>query len=474
MPLTQASLPEQTPLDPDVCRRARLSRDARFDGEFFLAVRTTGIYCRPICAARVPAEKNVRYYASAALAARDGYRPCLRCRPESAPNSSAWNGSSTTVRRALRLIDEGALNSASVPELARRLGIGERYLRKLFQRELGVTPSAVALNQRLLFASKLAETVMPVTEIAYAAGFNSLRRFNSAVRTHFGRSPTALRRERPSVAGATLTLRLQYRPPYDWEGVAGFFARHAIEGLETASPEGYRRHLPGNEGAHWIAVRPLPGQHALLLETALPDSRLLLPTVNRVRRMFDLDANPAATQAVLARDAYLAPLLDEYPGIRSPGSWSLYEASTRAVVGQQISTAAARGILARLAITAGGASGAVFPDPAALQTLPAEEFPMPAKRRATLRALGRHFAQEEDNATALNPDTLAGLPGVGPWTLAMARIRGAGDPDSMPLGDLGLHKAWEARGGRAGLAAQSPHWRPWRAYAANLLWRSLR
>ncbi len=471
MPLSQAIPPIQTPLDPDVCQRARLARDARFDGEFFLAVRTTGIYCRPICAARIPAEKNVRYYASAALAARDGYRPCLRCRPESAPNSSAWNGSSSTVRRALRLINEGALDRASVPELASRLGIGERYLRKLFQRELGVAPTAVASNQRLLFARKLlAETALPVTEIAYAAGFNSLRRFNSAVLAHFGRSPTALRRAHPP--GATLTLRLQYRPPYDWEGVAGFFARHAIDGLESANPDGYRRELPGKSGRYWIALRPLPGEAALLLEAALPDSRLLLPTVNRVRRMFDLDANPAATQAVLAQDATLAPLLRQYPGIRSPGFWSLYEASTRAVVGQQISTAAARGILARMALAAGDACNPVFPKPADLRTLAAEHFPMPARRRATLRALGQLFAQDENSALHFDPEALSDLPGVGPWTLALAKMRGTGDPDSLPLGDLGLRKAWDAIGSD-NLADRSPRWRPWRAYAANLLWRSL-
>ena len=203
--------------DPGACRRARLSRDRRFDGEFFIGVTTTGIYCRPICPARTPAEKNVRYYRSAAQAAQAGFRPCLRCRPESAPGSPAWNGTSTTVQRAMQLIDQGALNTGTIAALADRLGIGERYLRKLFQRELGVSPTALALNQRLLFAKKLlAETRLPVTEVAFAAGFGSVRRFNSAVREHFRLSPTALRsggKETRNGAGAR--LQLHYRPPYD-------------------------------------------------------------------------------------------------------------------------------------------------------------------------------------------------------------------------------------------------------------------
>lgn len=461
-------------LDIDVCRRARLSRDARFDGEFFLAVRTTGIYCRPICPARVSAEKNVRYYASAALAASDGYRPCLRCRPESAPDSAAWQGTSTTIKRALRLINEGALNSASVPELANRLGVGERYLRKLFQRELGVTPSTIASNRRLLFAGKLlAETTLPITDVAHAAGFNSLRRFNSAMLAHYRRSPSALRRGRDGPANASITLRLHYRPPYDWEGVAAFFARHAIDGLETVGAQEYRRTLEHEGNPYWIAVRPLAGENALELEALLPDSRLLLPCVHRVRRMFDLDANPAAVQASLSADARLAPLLQLYPGIRSPGFWSPFEAATRAVVGQQVSTAAARGILARLAHAAGSAAGPAFPGPTALQTLGDAHFPMPTRRRATLRALGKACAQADKDTAELDLQALAALPGVGPWTMAMASMRGTGDPDSMPDGDLGLRKAWRACAGSDPLPEAAKCWRPWRAYAANLLWRSL-
>ncbi|MEZ5503934.1 MAG: AlkA N-terminal domain-containing protein [Halioglobus sp.] len=460
-------------LDPDICRRARLSRDARFDGTFYLGVRTTGIYCRPICPARAPAEKNVRYFASAALAAQAGFRPCLRCRPESAPDSPAWQGTSTTLQRALRLIGQGALNNGSLADLALRLGIGERYLRKLFQRELGVSPQALALNHRLLFARKLlAETSLPVTEVAFAAGFGSVRRFNSAVRQQFRQTPGALRRGKAPGAGACIKLELQYRPPYDWEGVADFLGRHAVAGLETATACSYRRNIRTGGASGSFIVRPLAGKHALQLELQLADHSQLMPVVARVRRMFDLDANPAAIQAVLGRDRRLAPLLLRYPGTRCPGHWSLFEAAVRAIAGQQISLGAARGVLGRLAAGAGGAGEhLLFPDAATLAALADGHFPMPGRRRETLRALCRSCRGHDDE---LDIDTFCGLKGVGPWTVAMAAMRGGGQTDYFPPRDLGLEKAWaNLPGPAASLTEQSAHWRPWRGYAANLLWRSL-
>jgi AraC family transcriptional regulator of adaptative response / DNA-3-methyladenine glycosylase II len=480
---TSTAAGREPPLDPEVCRRARLSRDARFDGAFYLAVQTTGIYCRPICPARAPAEKNVRYFASAALAALAGFRPCLRCRPESAPNSPAWNGTSTTVQRALQLIGQGALNSGSMGDLALRLGIGERYLRKLFERELGVSPQALALNQRLLFAKKLlAETALPVTEVAYAAGFGSLRRFNSAVQAQFKLPPTALRRRRNAgSASVSIELQLHYRPPYDWDGVLDFFGRHAVDGVETVAAGSYQRTIVsggvsgGAPGS--FRVSPLPGKNALRLELQLADRSQLMPVVARVRRMFDLDANPAAIHAVLGHDPRLAPLLRRIPGIRSTGHWSLYEASIRGIVGQQISTQAARGVLARLSIagrrdtqSSEFPATAVFPAAAAIAALDDADFPMPSRRRETLRALADDCSGRED---ALEIDALAALKGVGPWTIAMATMRGNGDPDTFPLKDLGLEKAWARLAGPdISLQHQSASWRPWRSYAANLLWRS--
>lgn len=460
--------------DPEVCRRARLSRDARFDGEFYLGVATTGIYCRPICPAKAPAEKNVRYFPSAALAAQAGFRPCLRCRPESAPDSPAWKGTSTTVQRALQLISQGALNTGSLAELAARLGIGERYLRKLFERELGVSPQALASNQRLLFAKKLlAETALPVTEIAFAAGFGSVRRFNSAMQQQFQRPPSALRtRQGTKNSALNLALQLHYRPPYDWEGVIGFFTRHAIAGVESVTEQEYRRNISVNGSLGSIAVSPIAGKHALRLEVQLADSRQLLPVVANVRRMFDLDANPAAIAQVLGQDPRMAPLLQRCPGVRAPGQWSLYESAVRGIVGQQISTQGARSIIAKLAVSASPTNEPlVFPAAAAMAALGDEHFPMPGRRRETLRALCRLCAGREE---ALEIEELSALPGVGPWTIAMVEMRGSGHPDAFPGKDLGVEKAWAALPDPPlALSTHSANWRPWRSYATTLLWRSL-
>ena len=340
-----------TYLDTERCRLARLSRDPRFDGEFFLAVKTTGIYCRPVCPARPPAEKNVRYYRMASQAANAGYRPCLRCRPESAPGSPAWQGTSVTVQRALQLIHDGALNDGTLTQLALRLGIGERYLRKLFQQELGVSPQAVALNQRLLFAKKLlAETSMPITEVAFASGYGSVRRFNGALREHFHLTPTQIR-GKPRAPGdeAPISLQLHYRPPYDWRGVIAFFAHHEVAGVESVGEHHYRRNFSCHGEPAWLEIGPDKNRDALCLTLQLPDHRQLQPTVNRIRRMFDLDANPTAIEQSLSHSPQLSTLLSASPGTRSPGHWSLFEASLRAIVGQQVSTVAARGICGRLA-----------------------------------------------------------------------------------------------------------------------------
>jgi AraC family transcriptional regulator of adaptative response / DNA-3-methyladenine glycosylase II len=465
---------EYATLDPAVCRKARLSRDVRFDGEFFLGVKTTGIYCRPICPARTPAEKNVLYFPNAALAAQSGFRPCLRCRPESAPNSPAWNGTSTTVQRALQLVNQGALNHGSLSDLAARLGIGERYLRKLFQRELGVSPSALALNQRLLFAKKLlAETSLPITEVAFAAGFGSVRRFNSAVQNQFRLPPTALRRRHAKHAVSVSTqLQLHYRPPYDWEGVANFFARHAIAGVESVTPTSYQRNITVGDVQGLIEVTPAKGLNALQLDIQLPDHSQLMPVVGRVRRMFDLDANPAAIHQVLGQNRTLTPLLKRFPGIRSTSHWSLFESAFRGIVGQQVSTAAARSVIARLASAATEDGDVrVFPRAAAIARLDDGQFPMPGRRRDTLRNLCLYCAGQEEE---LDVDAIAALKGVGPWTNAMVAMRGLGQPDTFPLKDLGLERAWHTLAGDGSvLSNQIADWRPWRSYAANLLWRSL-
>lgn len=466
-------------LDPTVCRRARLSRDPRFDGEFFLGVVTTGIYCRPVCPARAPREENVRYYRSAAEAAQAGFRPCLRCRPESAPWSPAWLGTDTTVRRALELIHSGYLNHHSLGELAERLGIGERYLRKLFDQKLGVSPGAVAQTQRLHFAQKLIlETDLSMTDVAFAAGYSSLRRFNSATRENFGCAASELRRRKQSRRqGPGIHLRLSARPPYDSESVLALFARHAVAGLEQVEAGCWHRALRTEHGAALVKVAP--GPVGVSLTVRLSDNRDLMPVVARLRRMFDLDAQPTEIESCLAADPLLAPLIAQAPGIRSPVFASSFEACIRAILGQQVSTVAARSLCANIVAAADcradieGESVLLFPTPAALLEVPDAVLKMPGSRRQTLRAVCELFAGNPAPVDLLAD--LGALRGIGPWTLDLVAMRGLGDPDRFPASDLGLLKA-ASMGGveeRKALLTRSEHWQPWRSYAANLLWRSL-
>lgn len=471
--------PDAAPLDSVLCQRARLSRDPRFDGEFFIAVRTTRIYCRPVCPVRPPAEKNVEYYRHASQAGQAGYRPCLRCRPESAPASPAWQGASTTLKRALSLIAQGALNDSSLAVMADRLGVGERYLRKLFNKELGVSPQAVAHHQRLLFARKLVlETNLAMADVAYAAGFGSVRRFNSAMREEFRMAPSDLRRRKGKKSEtSSIALLLQYRPPYDWEGVINVFARHSIEGIEEVSDSRYRKYIRYQGAITEIAVSPLTAKNALSLEIGLTDPTALMPIVANVRRMFDLDANPAAIGSLLKKDKALRPLVCANPGVRSPSHWSMFESAIRAIVGQQVSTAGAKTVLARLAHAANAQTQAVtqqltFPTAAQIAALPDDAFPMPSKRRETLRAVCQYYAGGEET---VDLETLASFKGIGPWTTALVAMRGAGHSDLFPHKDLGLEKAWTklADDKNADLTDHANAWRPWGAYAANLLWRSL-
>ena len=457
------------PLDSEACRRARMARDHRFDGEFFLAVKTTGIYCRPICPARPAAEKNVSYFHSPAQAAAQGYRPCLRCRPESAPSSPAWQGSATTVQRALKLIEDGALNDGRLPELAERLGVGERYLRKLFQRELGISPVAVAQNQRLLFARKLLlESHLAIGQVAEAAGYGSLRRFNSAIKAAFQTTPGDLRARLPDKDRTPMTdgitLRLHYRPPYDWSATLDFLRRHAVEPMESVSGERYQRSGAVAGSPLSFDIGPGPGD-SLLLNLRMDEPRQLATAVNRIRQMLDLDAHPVAVAGVLGADPHLGPLVERFPGLRAPRAWSHFEAALRAVVGQQVSVGAARTVLARLL----EASGEPYFGPGAIAQLDDSAFSMPSRRRDTVRAVCRLFEDSEH----VSAEQLAALAGVGPWTTDLYRLRGLGEVDVMPLGDLGLKQAWEKLDSNCGLEFALERWRPWNAYAANLLWRSL-
>ncbi len=463
-------------LDPNICRTARLSRDPRFDGQFFLAVTSTGIYCRPICPARAPREDNVRYYRTAAEATQSGFRPCLRCRPESAPNSPAWRGTSTTISRALSMINAGALNEQTMSEFSARLGVGERYLRKLFDQHLGVSPAAVARTQRLHFAQKLlAETDMAISDIAFASGYGSLRRFNSALRDAFGCSPRQLRDRADKSISDTITLELQYRPPLAWSAVLAFFHRHSINGLEGVVDDSYWRHfeLAGARGRFVVAHHPK--RESLMLTLEQVGTNQLMPVVANVRRMFDLDATPDDITETLAASTLLSTLNRQHPGTRCTGHWSLFEACVRGVVGQQVSVAAARGVLAKLIVACADPQQdhQVFPQPQQLLKLPDELLPMPRSRKQTLRSVCELFA-ETDSEEHIDVAALQELKGIGPWTTAMVSMRGLGHPDVFPRRDLGLLQAAAALGyDEKELELQAELCAPWRSYAANLLWRSL-
>ncbi|MBC7988949.1 MAG: helix-turn-helix domain-containing protein, partial [Luteimonas sp.] len=344
--------------DPHVCEQARLSRDPRFDGLFFTAVTSTRIYCRPVCPA--PWAKRVTYFANAAAAEAAGFRPCLRCRPELSPDDGIWRRGDAVVARALKLIDQGALAEQPLSELARRVDIGERQLRRLFVERLGAAPIGVHGTRRLLFSKQLlTETTLPITEVALAAGFGSLRRFNAAFRDAYRMAPRDLRR-RPLAtpqgqSGEMLALRLGYRPPYDFAAMLAFLRGRALPGVEVVDEDSYARVVAptghdADETAGWLRVSAWPGgEHALKLELHGLRSSRLLDVVHRLRRMFDLDAEPTTISAALSESARLRPLLQRSPGLRLPSGWDGFEIAVRAILGQQVSVAAARTLAARVA-----------------------------------------------------------------------------------------------------------------------------
>lgn len=468
-------------LDADTCYRAVLSRDARFDGRFFTAVRTTGIYCRPVCPAVTPHRRNVTFYACAAAAEQAGYRPCRRCRPEASPGTPAWQGTSATVSRALRCIAEGALDDGSVADLAARLGIGPRQLTRLCARHLGTTPVRLAQTRRVHFARSLIEqSSLPMTQVALAAGFGSLRRFNALMKTTYGCAPGDLRRHRTD-ASAALTCRLPYRAPYDWRQLARFLRGRAIPGVEHATDDRYTRTLALADGrAGFLTVAPGEGPW-LDLRLELPELAGAIALVARARRMFDCGADPAAINGHLARDPVLRPLVRRRPGLRLPSAFDPFELGVRAIVGQQVSVAAATTVTGRVTARCGRALPEpraplthLFPTPAELAQADLDGLGLTTRRADTLRGFARAVAGGGLVLdTPRGPEEFAArmmaLPGIGPWTAQYVALRAFGEPDAFPLGDLGLKHALPD----VDLAVRSAAWSPWRGYAALHLWAGL-
>ncbi len=480
----------QSPLDRRVCDRARETRDPRFDGLFFIAVTSTRIYCRPVCPAPAPKSRNIRYYSSAAAASAAGFRPCLRCRPEAAPGSPLHRAKTDLVAGALRLIEQGVLDETSLPELARRVGVGERHLRRLFADELGASPLEVAATRRLLFAKKLlTETALPITAIAPAAGYASLRRFNAAFLETYGKAPREIRRSLDGSATTDeLALRLPFRPPYDFAHLLWFLEKRVIPGVEVVDGTTYRRSFVAAGSPGWLSITPIDRESALALRVHHAKPSALGEIVARVKRMFDVDADPLAIHAHLRRDALLKPLVKRWPGQRLPNAWDGFELAVRAILGQQVSVAAARTLAARIAAGHGtpyaeGASvglSSLFPEPEALIEAPFEAIGIMRARADAIRTLARavvqgrvHFRTEQ--TLAAFEESLVALPGIGPWTAHYVAMRALGQPDAFPAADLILRRA-AGRGETLSTRAtesMSEAWRPWRAYAVMLLWRSI-
>ena len=476
-------------LEPDICWQALRSRDRRFDGRFFVAAVTTGIYCRPICPVPFAKPNNIALYGCAAAAEAAGFRPCRRCHPETSPGTPAWMGTSAVVSRSLRLIWEGALDNGGIDELAERVGIGSRQLRRLFIEHLGVPPIKIATTHRLHFARNLIEqTDMPMAEIALNAGFKSIRQFNHAVRTTTGQSPSELRRLRGELLVSSqrgeFVMRLLYRPPYDWSALSIFLRSRATPGVESVGADFYQRTVESDGGAGFIDVRPDQENTCLVVRIALPKYEGLLRVVERVRRIFDLGADPLQISSHLSRDPRLKPLLDRRPGLRVPGVWDPFEVAVRAVLGQRLTVVDSNAVVEDLVRGFGrpiqtSVTGLthLFPRPEDLADM--ELAPVVRDRECadTLRALARAISKKEftfDFSLALQ-DTisrLSAIRGIGEEAAHYVAMRAFGDPDAFPLNDRCLELALGS--GEAQMSEGAPSfaegWRPWRAYAAMHLW----
>ena len=542
-------------LDFDTCYRAAVARDPRFDGLFFIGVTSTGIYCRPICPSRTPARKNMRFFPHQGAAETAGFRACRRCRPEASPGSPEWNTRADLVARAVRLITDGYVDEHGIAGLARRLAVTERHLHRLVMAELGTGPLALARTVRLQTARRLLrETSVPITEIAFASGFSSVRQFNASFQESYRQPPSALRsgsarsggagaggarsggaraqgarsggaraggvrtpgaRAEPGMVadpgahGTWLSLRLACREPFDAESLLGFLASRAIPGVEEVTAGRYARTIRTSAGAGVIELIPLlssaasansqsgashdgrpPGPGQVLLRVRLAGLGGVGQVVSRCRQLFDLDADPVAIGSALGSDDVLAPLVRARPGLRVPGAYDGFELAVRAVLGQQVSVAAARTFAARLAARYGTPLSApdghrpvlnggrpttpvlLFPGPEQLADADLSGLGLTGSRQATLRALAEAMTA---GRLDLDPGTdpaeaaarLSELPGIGPWTVAYILMRAIHDPDAYPETDLGLRRAIE----RLGCApARADRWRPWRAYAALHLW----
>lgn len=471
---------------------ARQSRDARFDGRFFVGVLTTGIYCRPVCPVRIPKRENVQLYSSAAGAAEAGFRPCLRCRPESSPGTPAWIGAPYKVSKALHLIAKGNLDDSSVEELARQLSIGPRQLSRLFQQHVGASPVAVAQTQRLHFAKKLLdETNLPLTEVCFAAGFGSVRRFNAVFRSTYQRSPMQLRkgvRGAKRSSGEGIQVRLSYRPPLDWKSMLAYLEYRKIPGVEHIDLEqrSYYRTIAIEKSVGDIRVEFSEKENAALLTINFPDTRQLYRIVEKVRLLFDLKADSVEIERFLQRDPLLRKIIKRNPGSRVTGCWDGLEVTVRAILGQQVTVKAATTLAGRVAERHGADYSCecaqltrVFPCAETLAGADLDGLGIVGQRVAAINAVAHRIVTKEvvfDGVldTEEFVRRVCEIKGIGEWTAHYIALRVLSDPDAFPHSDLILRRAAASDGGTMtpkALLARAEVWRPWRAYAVILLWK---
>ncbi len=484
-------------LNKQTYKQAWLSKDARFDGKFFIGVKSTKIYCRPVCPVKLPSFKNVTFFKTAAQAGANGFRPCLRCRPETSPGTPVWSGTSTTVSRALRLIANGDLDETDLPTFATRLGITERHLCRLFGQHLGASPNAVAQTRRLHTAKRLIdETNLPMTQVALSSGYSSLRRFNDHIKQTYGTTPTRLRKNKSAndqpESNGWYVFKLPYRPPYNWEYLLKFLKVRATPGVEKVEDGKYIRSIGTRKYPGIIQVSCDQANHQLIcqIQTSKPEELFLV--IEKIKRIFDLGADPQIILNTLKKDKKLWPLVKKNQGLRVPGCWDGFEIAVRAIVGQQISVVGATTVMGKIVekygekpcptfITGSGDISYLFPMPSILAKLDIESLPMPKARAATIARVAQAIADGElELDDSQQPEQmleqLLSIKGIGPWTAQYIAMRALTHPDALLEGDLVLEKKAAQlydKGDRmktSALLKYAEKWRPWRAYAAMHIW----
>lgn len=455
--------------------RAHLARDPRFDGKFFVAVKTTKIYCRPICPARKAKLENLEFFLHAVQAEEAGYRPCLRCRPETAPGSTAWIGTSAIVQRAIRMMDCFALEELSIKDMANKLGIGERWLRDIFQQQVGVNPQALLISKKLDIARNLLDqSSLSITEIAFSAGFSSLRRFNDAFKARFEKTPSAFRKD--PLGDKKFCLQLSYRPPYAWQNMLQFLKNRCLSKMELVDGNSYQRLISYGDVRGWFKISHTEN-NKIAVEFKFNKTPNIMEFVARLKNIFDLDADPMVIEHGLKEDEKLKPYLAQYKGLRIPGGWDGFELATRAIVGQRISVKAARAILDKIVALCGERQNfdaslqleCFFPTPENILTADLSNIGLPKSRVETLKSLAHAMVNRTLflDGTADFEDTckkLLSIKGIGPWTVEYIAMRALRNPNAFPATDLEIQKKV------AKLQLNPQLWIPWRAYAAILLW----